>query len=511
MRQGESVRCVEHPLDSLSMRCVPRLLELVLLTCAALLAGCGDGGPKLLAASSLTGVARSWDAEWREQEGAGIVRVHAASSDLVRMVESGAVGDVIVTANSEQMDRLEDSQLLWPDSRIDLASNGLCLVAPFDAPDPELAGMELLRASSGRVSLANPKAVPLGIYAKSWLKHLGAFESLQGRIVEATDARGALAAVESGRVSFGVVYATDARRSKRVRILCTAEAGEFDPILYPVAILAATPNVRRARDLLGLLVGERGGAALERAGFLALQESGGVSDDPYSDDEYVEEDAGPGLLSALWISLSVAAAAVLLDLIPALVLAWALARKRFFGRACVEAIATLPLILPPTAIGWLLLRSLSTDGPFAGLELLLTWPGAVIAAAVMSFPLILRSARTAFEEIDPRMEKMGSTLGLSRARVWWTITLPLARRGILAGLLLGFGRALGEFGATILVAGNIPGRTQTLSLAIFDRYQEQRDGEAMTLVGVSALLAFGLVLVVERLSRPAHSRVGPHA
>ena len=423
------------------------------------MAACESDAPKLLAASSLTEAARSWDADWRAQHGVGIIRVHAASSDLVRMVEAGAVGDVLVTADAEQMDRLEEAGWILPGSRIDLATNRLCLVTPMDAHVTDLDGVA----------------------------HL--------------------AAVESGQVDFGVVYASDADRSKRVRTLRVSSEGEHDPIRYPAAILTASSNSQRAKELLALLAGEAGGRGLARAGLEPLVASG-VSN---SVREPLDGDAGPGLWSALWISLSVAAAAVLLDLVPALILAWILARKRFFGRGCIEALATLPLILPPTAIGWLLLRSLSTDSPLGGLELLLTWPGAVLAAAVMSFPLILRSARTAFEEIDPRMESMGSTLGLSRARVGWTITLPLARRGILAGLLLGFGRALGEFGATILVAGNIPGRTQTLSLAIFDRYQEQRDAEALTLVGVSALLAFGLVMLVERLSRPAHRVRGPRA
>ena len=489
------------------MRLVSHSLRLVLLACAAASAACESDAPKLLAASSLTEAARSWDADWRAQHGVGILRVHAASSDLVRMVEAGAVGDVLVTADAEQMDRLEEAGWILPGSRIDLATNRLCLVTPMDAHVTDLDGVAHLQASSGLVALANPDAVPLGVYSRSWLEHLGVFASLRERIVRTTNARGTLAAVESGQVDFGVVYASDADRSKRVRTLRVSSEGEHDPIRYPAAILTASSNSQRAKELLALLAGEAGGRGLARAGLEPLVASG-VSN---SVREPLDGDAGPGLWSALWISLSVAAAAVLLDLVPALILAWILARKRFFGRGCIEALATLPLILPPTAIGWLLLRSLSTDGPLGGLELLLTWPGAVLAAAVMSFPLILRSARTAFEEIDPRMESMGSTLGLSRARVGWTITLPLARRGILAGLLLGFGRALGEFGATILVAGNIPGRTQTLSLAIFDRYQEQRDAEALTLVGVSALLAFGLVMLVERLSRPAHRVRGPRA
>ncbi len=150
-----------------------------------------------------------------------------------------------------------------------------------------------------------------------------------------------------------------------------------------------------------------------------------------------------------------------------------LARRRFTGHSIVETLLALPLVLPPTAVGYLMLRLLARDGPLGvktlgfDLDLLLTWKGAVAASAVMALPLVARTSRVAFEEIDPRLEAMGRTLGLGPVRTFVTITLPLARRGLLAAALLGFARALGEFGATVIVAGNIPGRTQTLALAIF--------------------------------------------
>jgi len=217
-------------------------------------------------------------------------------------------------------------------------------------------------------------------------------------------------------------------------------------------------------------------------------------------------------LQALWVSVKVASAATLLVAPAALALGWLLARRSFRGKSLIETCVALPLVLPPTAVGYLLLRLFGRGGPLGRERLgfdpdvLLTWKGAVLAAAVMSLPLCARSARTAFEGVPPRLEQMGRTLGLSRTGVLLRITLPLARDGLLAAVVLGFGRALGEFGATVVVAGNIPGRTQTLALALFDDILLGRDRRALALVGLSAALAFALVLWVERLQGRARSR-----
>jgi molybdate transport system permease protein len=215
----------------------------------------------------------------------------------------------------------------------------------------------------------------------------------------------------------------------------------------------------------------------------------------------------PSVLQPLLLSLKVAAVTTI-AIVPlgALLGLW-LARRRFAGRGVVETILALPLVLPPTAVGYLLLRLLARDGLFGeknlrlDLDLLLTWKGAVLAAAVMSLPLVVRTARVAFEEVDPRLETMAQTLGLGPLRILAEITLPLARRGLLAAALLGFARALGEFGATVIVAGNIPGRTQTLALAIFSDLQAGDDRRALALVGLTVAIAFAAVYAVEGLLR----------
>jgi molybdate transport system permease protein len=212
-------------------------------------------------------------------------------------------------------------------------------------------------------------------------------------------------------------------------------------------------------------------------------------------------------VSILLLTLQVALCATLVILPLGIGAGWLLARRSGAFRALTETLLSLPLVLPPTAVGLLLLQGLRRTGPIgrfldlAGIELLFTWKAAVVATAVMSFPLLVRPARTAFEEIDPRLLAMGRSLGSSPVRVFARVALPLAWRGVLAGTLLAFCRALGEFGATILVAGNIPGKTQTLSLAIFQRTQVGQDEAAMRLVALTVVIAFATVLASELVAR----------
>lgn len=198
----------------------------------------------------------------------------------------------------------------------------------------------------------------------------------------------------------------------------------------------------------------------------------------------------------------------LLILPPGLAVAWWLARCQWRGKALVETLVTLPLVVPPVVTGLLLLKLFGRRGPLGawlheqfGLDIIFTWRAVVIALAVMSLPLFVRAARTAFEEVNPLFEQLARTLGASEWRIFFTIALPLARRGVLAGTLLAFARALGEFGATIVVAGNIPGQTTTLPVAIYQAVQLGEDSRAWTLAGVSAALAFLAVLGGEYLMR----------
>lgn len=206
-------------------------------------------------------------------------------------------------------------------------------------------------------------------------------------------------------------------------------------------------------------------------------------------------------------TLGVSALAIALILPPGLLLSWLLARRDWPGKSLLETVVALPLVLPPVATGLLLLKAVGRRGPLGAwlhsldLDLVFTWRGVVLAMAVMSFPLLVRGARSAFEEVDPRLEQMARTLGAGGLRIFLTVTLPLAARGILGGTLLAFARSIGEFGATIVVAGNIPGRTSTLSLAIYQLIQLGQDEDAFRLLAVAAAIAFAAVWMHEAILR----------
>ena len=211
-------------------------------------------------------------------------------------------------------------------------------------------------------------------------------------------------------------------------------------------------------------------------------------------------------LKTVWFSAWAAAVATLIILPPGLALAWLLARRNWPGKALVETLTALPLVLPPVATGLILLKLLGRRGPLGvwmaeqGIEIVFTWKAVVIALAVMSFPLLVRSLRTAIEEVPSRLEQVAMTLGAGPWKVFWAVTLPLARRGVAAGAILAFARALGEFGATMILAGYIPGETGTLSLEIYQAIQMGEDTRAIELIGAAALLAFGALGISEYLA-----------
>jgi len=206
------------------------------------------------------------------------------------------------------------------------------------------------------------------------------------------------------------------------------------------------------------------------------------------------------------LSLRVAAVSTLLAGLLGVGLAWVLTRRRFPGRSLLESILLLPLVLPPTVVGFYLLILLGRSGPLgaaleaAGMEIVFTWRAAVIAAAVASLPLVVKAVQAAFEGVDPRIEAAARTLR-SAPSVFLTVTLPLAWRGILAGLILAFARGLGEFGITLMLAGSIPGRTQTLALAIYDAVQGNDLAQANWLAFTTVVIVVGLLWLLNRLPR----------
>ena len=216
-------------------------------------------------------------------------------------------------------------------------------------------------------------------------------------------------------------------------------------------------------------------------------------------------------MSSAWVplllTLKVAGCATLVNLVLGVAAGWAMARARFAGRELLDAALTLPMVMPPTVLGYYLLVLIGSQGVVGafllehfGIRLVFTWQAAVIAAAVVAFPLVFKAARAAFENVEPQLEDAARTLGIGEWGVFFRVSLPLAWRGILAGLLLSFARALGEFGATLMVAGSIVGQTQTLSIAVYEAVQAGQDATAHFLVAVTSLTCLAVLLSAGRLA-----------
>lgn len=205
----------------------------------------------------------------------------------------------------------------------------------------------------------------------------------------------------------------------------------------------------------------------------------------------------------IFLSIQVTLFATIGLVLIGLPLALFLARTQIRGKIIIETLINLPLVLPPTVVGYYLLIFLGRDGitGWFGVNLLFTWQAAVIAATVVAMPLMVQSAKAAIETVDPTVENVARTLGATELEIVWRVTLPLARRGILAGLVLGSARALGEFGATLMIAGNIPGLTQTAPLAIYDAVQSGRFADANVLVLMLTVLSFASLFAVSQMRR----------
>ncbi|MBC3871271.1 molybdate ABC transporter permease subunit [Undibacterium oligocarboniphilum] len=217
--------------------------------------------------------------------------------------------------------------------------------------------------------------------------------------------------------------------------------------------------------------------------------------------------------SALLLSLKVAGCATTLNLLLGILVGYVLARKQFWGRNLLDTLLTLPMVMPPTVLGYYLLVLMGRRSWLGGwlqsqfgISLIFTWQGAVIAAAIVAFPLVFKPARAAFEAVDGQLEQAARVLGVSEASIFFRVSLPLAWRGIMAGVLLAFARALGEFGATLMVAGSIPGKTQTLSIAVYEAVQAGQDDVANMLVLMTSVVCIAVLWLAGYLApgRVAH-------
>ncbi|MDT0139706.1 molybdate ABC transporter permease subunit [Acidovorax sp. PRC11] len=217
------------------------------------------------------------------------------------------------------------------------------------------------------------------------------------------------------------------------------------------------------------------------------------------------------MLAPLWLTLQIALLATLVAGAVGIALGWWMARRDFLGKDTADALLMLPMVLPPTVLGYYLIVLIGRNGAIGqyldrwfGINLMFTWQGAVVAASLVSLPLIYKAARAAFEEVDGRLLHAARTLGAGEFEVFVRISLPLAVRGIAAGLMLAFARAMGEFGATLMIAGNLPGKTQTLSIAIYDAVQAGNDAQALWLTLVISVVCVAVLVASSRLLRARH-------
>ena len=481
--------------------------------------GAGDEEVILvLAASSLTDVLPMAARRWAERRGATARFSFDATSRLAPQIEAGAPADVFVSADEEWIGWLDRRGLVVDGSIRIIARNELVLVVPRGAEGPtDPAGV----ASLATVGVAGEN-VPAGRYAREALRSAGVWPSVEGRIVTGASVRGVLEWVARGEVDGGVVYRTDALAEPDVRVAFVFREALHPPVRYAAAVPVTARNPRLARDFVEFLGGP-GRTVLLDAGFSPPDPAVSADQDTarVGPQDTTPREAGsqlsvtlPSVGSAIRLSLLVALVSTLLGLVPAVGLGWLLARHDFTGKTLVTTVVLAPLVLPPVVTGFLLLSVLGRQSALgsmlsgAGLTVPFTLLGATVAAFVVGLPLYVLSVRGAFEAVDPQYEELSWTLGVPPRRTFLRVSLPLALPGIVAGAILAFARALGEFGATVVLAGNVEGSTRTIALAVYTLLEAPSGRETTwLLVGASVGLSLLALAGYEAFSRWQRRRV----
>lgn len=473
-----------------------------------------DDGPhrvRVHAAASLTDVLTEIGRRFEVATGESPpVFSFAASSTVVHQVDHGAHVDLVMTADGTWMDLLVTNRQVDAQTRVDLARNRLVAVVHKQrAPSPKTP-RDLGGGDVARIGVA-AGTVPAGMRAREALEYLGLSEATGGKLIAARNVRGALALAARDQVDAALVYRSDAWASDAVRVAFEIPPLAHGPIIYPAALTHAGAASPAARQFLRFMQGPEAQLAFAEAGFDTASAAAQVPSNaawrhaiPHAD----------GVVEPLRLSVSIAAMSLALSVVPAVLLGWLLARREFFGKSLVSTALLTPLVLPPVVVGFLLLETFGRGGPLApllsalGLQVAFTQLGAVLAAAVVGFPLLVLLSRLAIELVDVRYEQVAQTLGLTPLQAFVRITLPMALPGLAAGCLLAFARALGEFGATTVLASDIPGQTRTLALAIFALYEQPGlQSEAHRLVWISIGLCAAALVGYEWLSRVQKRRL----
>jgi molybdate transport system permease protein len=450
-----------------------------------------------LGAASLVDVLPRLAEAWVADGGRAIRFSFDATSRLAPQALEAGHADVFFSADREWILWLEERGAIEPGQARIVAGNQLVLVVPSDEPAPSSLA-EL--ASLGLLALAGEN-VPAGRYAQAALEAASVWEGVVESVVRGGSVRGALEWVARGEVGAGVVYRTDAIAEPDVRI-AFAFAPELSPgVEYWAAPLVTSRDPAATAAFLEYLSGPAAAAVLRASGFLPpASVTPAVQVAPAA--------ALPSVWSAVRLSLLVALFATAMGLVPAIALGWVLARRDFRGKTLLSTVVLIPLVIPPVVTGFLLLSVLGTQSPVGrsrsafGVSVPFTLLGATIAALVVGLPLYVISIRGAFEAVDPLYEELSWTLGEPPRRTFVRVSLPLALPGIVAGAVLAFARALGEFGATVVLAGNLEGSTRTIALAVYTLLESPAGRETTwILVGASVALSLVALLGFETLLR----------
>ena len=457
----------------------------------------------VVAASSLQDVLPAVARAWERAGGPPVRFSFDATSRLAPQLFRGASADVFISADVDWMRWLEERGGVDPASVRPVVTNRLVFVVPSGTAFGPRAPRDIDDAGLARIALAG-EDVPAGRYAKAALEASGLWERVQDRIVRGGSVRSALEWVARGEADGGIVYRSDALAESRVRIAFTFPAESSPAVVYPGAVVAGSSSSEVAEDFLAFLQGPDARSIFAASGFgapnglefpaqVARRPEPGFTLDPWS---------------AVRLSLIVALGAVILGLVPAVAVGWLLARRDFRGKTAVSMLFMAPLVIPPVVTGFLLLGALGRQSFLGGaldaigLPVPFTVLGAILAALVVGFPLYVMAIRGAFETVDLRFEEVSWTLGVPRAPTFRRISLPLALPGIAAGAVLAFARALGEFGATVVLAGNLEGETRTIALAVYSLLESPTGrGATWTLVAASVTLSLVALLGFESLSR----------
>jgi molybdate transport system permease protein len=459
----------------------------------------------VLAAASLTDVLAAAAKLWEGEGGDPVEFSFAATSRLAPLALQGKA-DLLISADQEWMDWVVERGGAMADGVVALFGNSLVVVVPVGtiSPPRTLADLDV----APRLVLAG-ETTPAGRYARAAMERAGVWNELADRVVRGESVRSALEWVARGEAAAGIVYRTDVLVHSGVEVAFPIPPEMLPSIVYPGVVLAGAPRPAGASKFLSFLGSPRVREVFAAAGFepLTAPASAQANAPPP-----VPSNVAP--TSAITLSLVVALAATLLGLVPSLLLGRLLARRQFPGKTLVTTLILMPLVLPPVVTGFLLLTLFGTRGIFGpplaavGISVPFTLIAPVVAALVVGLPLYVLSARGAFEAVDRRLEEVSWTLGVRPRPTFFRIVLPLAAPGIAAGAVLAFARALGEFGATVVLAGNVEGRTRTIPLAVYSLLESPGGSRAAwLLVGASALLSFIALAGFEILSRRQRRRL----